>query len=215
MAKPIETLSPTDEAIFRTATLKSLQGAAEDPDRIGAEYLPGSSGGNGALDAGKVLLFGASGDARASSIQVTNQGGVGIEVSTNNPDDIAYSVHLVSTDQYAFQMDGTGAGAGSCGFHALIDGRVLVAGDSGTSENFSIWGDGSIRWHPAGDSLSATYLKMVCDAATALRTAAIPDVSGKVCILPTYADSTAANAAVSVGDVWWDTTLKKARTRMS
>jgi hypothetical protein len=40
MAKPIETLSPTDEAIFRAATLKSLQGAAEDPDRIGAEYLP-------------------------------------------------------------------------------------------------------------------------------------------------------------------------------
>jgi hypothetical protein len=40
MAKPIETLSPTDEAIFRTATLKSLQGAAEDPERIGAEYMP-------------------------------------------------------------------------------------------------------------------------------------------------------------------------------
>jgi hypothetical protein len=40
MAKPIETLSPTDEAIFRTATLKSLQGAAEDPERIGTEYLP-------------------------------------------------------------------------------------------------------------------------------------------------------------------------------
>jgi hypothetical protein len=40
MAKPIETLSPTDEAIFRTATLKSLQGAAEDPDRIGTEYMP-------------------------------------------------------------------------------------------------------------------------------------------------------------------------------
>jgi hypothetical protein len=40
MAKPIETLSPADEAIFRTATLKSLQGAAEDPNRIGAEYMP-------------------------------------------------------------------------------------------------------------------------------------------------------------------------------
>jgi hypothetical protein len=40
MAKPIETLSPADEAIFRTATLKSLQGAAEDPERIGAEYMP-------------------------------------------------------------------------------------------------------------------------------------------------------------------------------
>jgi hypothetical protein len=43
MAKPIETLSPTDEAIFRTATLKSLQGAAEDPDRIGAEYMPSNT----------------------------------------------------------------------------------------------------------------------------------------------------------------------------
>jgi hypothetical protein len=43
MAKPIETLSPTDEVIFRTATLKSLQGAAEDPDRIGAEYMPTSA----------------------------------------------------------------------------------------------------------------------------------------------------------------------------
>jgi hypothetical protein len=40
MAKPIETLSPTDEAIFRTATLKSLQGAAGDPDRIGVEHMP-------------------------------------------------------------------------------------------------------------------------------------------------------------------------------
>jgi hypothetical protein len=43
MAKPIETLSPTDEAIFRTATLKSLQGAAEDPDRIGAEFMPANA----------------------------------------------------------------------------------------------------------------------------------------------------------------------------
>jgi hypothetical protein len=40
MAKPIETLSPTDEAIFRTATLKALQGTDADPNRIGAEFLP-------------------------------------------------------------------------------------------------------------------------------------------------------------------------------
>lgn len=43
----------------------------------------------------------------------------------------------------------------------------------------------------------------------------LPQKSGWVGILDGYANSAAANAAVSVGDSWWDTTLKKVRTRMS
>jgi hypothetical protein len=41
-----------------------------------------------------------------------------------------------------------------------------------------------------------------------------PFASGVYGVLRNYADSTAANAAVSVGDVWWDTTLNKARVRL-
>jgi len=33
--------------------------------------------------------------------------------------------------------------------------------------------------------------------------------------LPEFEDSTAADAAVSIGDVWWDSTLLKARVRLS
>jgi hypothetical protein len=50
---------------------------------------------------------------------------------------------------------------------------------------------------------------------TAPRVWVLPDQAGVVCILPPYANEAAANAAVSVGDGWYDTTLKKARTRMS
>lgn len=42
-----------------------------------------------------------------------------------------------------------------------------------------------------------------------------PAASGTLACLPQYANSTAANAAVSVGDAWWDTTLNKARVRLS
>lgn len=42
-----------------------------------------------------------------------------------------------------------------------------------------------------------------------------PDASGYLAVLPYFADSTAANASVSVGDAWYDTTLKKARVRLS
>ena len=50
---------------------------------------------------------------------------------------------------------------------------------------------------------------------TANRTQTIPDTSGTLGVLRAYADSTAANAAVSVGDAWWDTTLNKARVRLT
>jgi hypothetical protein len=39
--------------------------------------------------------------------------------------------------------------------------------------------------------------------------------AGMLPVLRMYADSTAANAAVSVGDAWWDTTLNKARVRLT
>jgi len=34
-------------------------------------------------------------------------------------------------------------------------------------------------------------------------------------IIPQFVDSTAANAVVSVGDAWWDTTLDKVRVRLA
>ena len=53
------------------------------------------------------------------------------------------------------------------------------------------------------------------DDITDTRTLRIPDASGAIGILRQYANDTAANAAVSVGDTWWDTTLKKARVRLA
>jgi hypothetical protein len=50
---------------------------------------------------------------------------------------------------------------------------------------------------------------------SASRGATAPDASGTLGVLRAYANSTAANAAVSVGDAWWDTTLKKARVRLT
>lgn len=47
------------------------------------------------------------------------------------------------------------------------------------------------------------------------RAANFPDQDGVVGILPNYNDSATANANVSVGDAWWDNTLKKVRVRLS
>jgi hypothetical protein len=41
------------------------------------------------------------------------------------------------------------------------------------------------------------------------------DASGSLGILRAFTDSTEANGLVDVGDVWWDTTLNKARTRLA
>jgi len=38
--------------------------------------------------------------------------------------------------------------------------------------------------------------------------------SGTLAVLPTFTNSTEANAEISVGDVWWDSTLNKARVRL-
>lgn len=42
-----------------------------------------------------------------------------------------------------------------------------------------------------------------------------PDAAGHLGVLRPFADSAAAGAVVSVGDVWWDTTLNKARVRLT
>jgi hypothetical protein len=41
-----------------------------------------------------------------------------------------------------------------------------------------------------------------------------PVASGTIACLPQFANSTSANLSVSVGDVWWDSTLNKARVRL-
>lgn len=53
--------------------------------------------------------------------------------------------------------------------------------------------------------------------ATALsqnREGKLPDKDGMFGVLPIFANSIAADAVVSVGDVWWDSTLNKARVRL-
>lgn len=44
---------------------------------------------------------------------------------------------------------------------------------------------------------------------------ALARATGTLGILRNFANATAANAVVAVGDVWWDTTLNKARTRLA
>jgi hypothetical protein len=61
-----------------------------------------------------------------------------------------------------------------------------------------------------------TYsLSIATPVLTGHRSQYIPDAAGTYGILPNFADAAAANAAVLVGDAWWDTTLKKARVRLS
>lgn len=43
----------------------------------------------------------------------------------------------------------------------------------------------------------------------------VGDANGTLSPLRDFVDQTAANAVVAIGDTWWDTTLKKARTRLS
>lgn len=52
-------------------------------------------------------------------------------------------------------------------------------------------------------------------ALTASREWALPDAGGSIGVLREFADAAAADAVVSVGDAWWDTTLKKARVRLT
>jgi hypothetical protein len=42
-----------------------------------------------------------------------------------------------------------------------------------------------------------------------------PTASGFLSVLRGFVDSAAADAVVSIGDAWWDTTLNKARVRLS
>lgn len=75
-----------------------------------------------------------------------------------------------------------------------------------------------------GGSLITTELRVISGSAsgnvsalglTAVRDYVFPDVNGTLPSLRPFADSTAANAVVSIGDAWWDTTLNKARVRLS
>lgn len=66
------------------------------------------------------------------------------------------------------------------------------------------------------DAGPPTYIQLEhLESPSPNQSAKLPNKTGAVCILPIYADSTAANAAVSVGDAWWDLTLNKARVRLS
>lgn len=97
--------------------------------------------------------------------------------------------------------DGVGTSEGAAQIKGYV--RTSIGGSIDTE------GTGTIN---LGSNGTRTVLT---GSATANRTVAIPDVSGAAGVLRQYADSTAANAAVSVGDAWWDTTLKKARVRLT
>jgi hypothetical protein len=91
------------------------------------------------------------------------------------------------------------------------------SGGNGTAD------EGLVPLYDSAGSLVSTGLKIVSGENTTTitgrpedSTIGIPEGDGEyIGLLRGYIDSTAADAAVSVGDVWWDTTLEKARVRLS
>lgn len=201
-----------------------------------------SSGGRGATDAALPAKFNAFGGMRFGSNTAANgntsivdirgagdgftlyvqNGGGGFAVEalpSANTQGGAYSTHLIGNQpQVGMQIDGISyTGTQANGIIVWLNasaGPCFVAADGDLNERFSIFADGTIRFTQSSWG-EANRISVSADAATAARAQAHPDVSGKIAVLPIFANSTAANAAVSVGDVWWDSTLKKARTRMS
>lgn len=100
-----------------------------------------------------------------------------------------------------------------------VDGEI-VAGEFGLTPKTTIHADntklldhstplaGTIRI--AADHVSGTFNKYVLP-----KIDSYPSGTATVGMLRSFADSTAANAVVSVGDAWWDSTLLKVRVRLS
>jgi hypothetical protein len=108
----------------------------------------------------------------------------------------------------------------STGGNGVADeGKAALFGDGGTltvsglasvfgNDYVAISGVGEITFSKNND---AEQGQVSAATLTAPRQWQLPDASGVAPMVPAYADLTAANAALSSGDYWWDTTLKKLR----
>jgi hypothetical protein len=101
MAKPIETLSPSDEAIFRTATLKSLQGAAEDPERIGVEHMPQE------IVSTVILADTSASTEDAGAIGLNARGKVVVHTGDANGSEMAELLDSTYSQRFAIQKVGS------------------------------------------------------------------------------------------------------------
>lgn len=138
---------------------------------------------------------------------------------------------LVSADGHTATLDAAELTADRS--YSLPDhsGMLVVTGFGGTlvAENghvmardpsppSSIW---SVDLNASGGVLAISFNRgltsgiIITAALTANRVWTLPDVEGVLPVVASYANQTAANAAVAVGDAWWDTTLKKLRVRLS
>jgi hypothetical protein len=84
-------------------------------------------------------------------------------------------------------------------------------GDSGINQSFVARDKGAFGWFRND---SRTLRIQAADSIASSRTYTIPDsaIATTLPVVPAYANLTAANAALDVGDIWWDTTLLKLRT---
>ena len=125
---------------------------------------------------------------------------------------VAYSLHMNADGQSGMSIDGAytaGQGmASTCsGIGINLDGRLLDLATGGADPLWSFRSDYAMRWYGP----SFFYSDISVDDPAANRVVGIGDASGKIPIVPSYVDLTAANAALAAGDYWWDTTLKKLR----
>lgn len=106
----------------------------------------------------------------------------------------------VSTHKHiASDLDATATASDTCG------GKVVVYNAFGQVSSYGqinmVYGNYTI-------GIGLTNL-------TANRQHTHPDRDGYVAVVPGYADASAANAAISVGEAWFDYTTKKVKVRMS
>lgn len=108
--------------------------------------------------------------------------------------------------------------------HASADVTDASTGGNSTSDNGKV-----VKFDNLGGLLCSTRLRIHDPSAGPPRTLLLefatgltgdhsqkfPDKTGVIGIFPSFLDSSAANAVVSVGDVWWDLTLNKARVRLA
>ena len=136
-----------------------------------------------------------------------------------NPDGFTATfdpVDLTANRSYSLpDHSGTLVVTNSSGTLVAEAGRLMVLDPSPPS---GIW---SVDLNAAGGVQAISFNRglisglIITAALTANRVWTLPDVEGVLPVLPSYANATAANAAVAVGDAWWDTTLKKTRVRLS
>jgi hypothetical protein len=142
-------------------------------------------------------------------------GGTGAEIYSDSG--IGADIYSdTGTGAYITSFSGTGAEISSefgVGATIISISGVYHAtfGDSGINQSFVARDKGAFGWFRND---SRTLRIQAADSIAASRTYTIPDsaIATTLPVVPAYANLTAANTALDVGDIWWDTTLLKLRT---